>query len=49
MHSRCDGGGSTYRGGPDTAVLEFLECGRGSFWSLDELKFALGAIDALRL
>jgi hypothetical protein len=39
--------GGAYRGGPHTAILEFLECGRGGLGSLDELELALGAIDAL--
>lgn len=47
MHIRCDGGSSTYRSCPDTTVLEFLECGRGGFWSLNEFELALRAIDAL--
>jgi hypothetical protein len=38
--------GGAYRGGPHTAILEFLECGRGGLGSLDELELALGAIDA---
>jgi hypothetical protein len=49
MQSSCGEGILTYRSSSDTTVLEFLECGRGSFWSLNELEFALRAIGALRL
>ena len=46
MQLGCLEGGSTYRGGSDTTVLEFFGW-RGSFWSFNELEFALRAIDAL--
>jgi hypothetical protein len=40
------GGSGAYRGRLHTAILEFLKCGRSSLGSFDELKLALGAIDA---
>lgn len=37
----------SHRGSLHTAILEFLECGRGRLGGLDEFEVALGAIDTL--
>ena len=42
------GGGVSYGGSSHTTILEFLECGSGSFGSFNELELALRAIGALR-
>ena len=47
IHGSSDAGKTTYSSSSDTAVFEFLEGGSWGFGSLDELEFALRAIDAL--